>query len=317
MEFSASGVEVAFWIPPLVAFVISCFTATGGMSGAFLLLPFQMSVLGFVSPAVTPTNHLFNVVAIPSGVYRYIREGRMTWPLAWVIVAGTVPGVLLGSVLRIWLLPDPKHFKLFVGCVLLYVGGRMLGDALSASSRKGARTRQLEKAFSHAARHRNEQEGSPGPSTCVEMVRFSLRRAEYTFYGETFCFSPLALFFITLFVGVVGGMYGIGGGAIIVPILVAYYRLPVYTIAGPALLGTLITSLSGVLFFCLLAGLAGEETARVLPDWSLGLLFGVGGFLGMYVGARAQRYVPARLVKSLLGVLVLSVALRYIVMFFL
>jgi uncharacterized membrane protein YfcA len=31
------------WIPPLVAFVISFFTSMGGVSGAFLLLPFQMS----------------------------------------------------------------------------------------------------------------------------------------------------------------------------------------------------------------------------------------------------------------------------------
>ena len=92
MQFSASGVEVSPLIPPLVAFIISFFTSMGGVSGAFLLLPFQMSVLGFTSPAVSATNQLFNIVAIPSGVVRYIREGRMVWPLTWVVIAGTLPG---------------------------------------------------------------------------------------------------------------------------------------------------------------------------------------------------------------------------------
>jgi len=42
-----------------VAFAISSFTSAGGVSGAILLLPFQMSVLGFTSPAVSATNQLF------------------------------------------------------------------------------------------------------------------------------------------------------------------------------------------------------------------------------------------------------------------
>ncbi len=70
MLFSHSGVEVALWVPPLVAFVVSYFSSMAGISGAILLLPFQISVLGFVSPAVSPTNLVFNIVAIPSGVYR-------------------------------------------------------------------------------------------------------------------------------------------------------------------------------------------------------------------------------------------------------
>ncbi len=51
----------------------------GGVSGNFLLLSYQISVLNFTSPAVSPTNLVFNIVAIPSGVYRYLREGRKNW----------------------------------------------------------------------------------------------------------------------------------------------------------------------------------------------------------------------------------------------
>ena len=106
MYFATAGVEVSPWLPPLAAFVVSFFTSMGGVSGAFLLLPFQMSFLGYTAPSVSATNHLFNIVAIPSGVYRYLKEGRMVWPLTWVVIVGTLPGVVLGAVIRVNYLPD-------------------------------------------------------------------------------------------------------------------------------------------------------------------------------------------------------------------
>ena len=137
MLFATAGIEVAPWLPPLVAFVISFFTSMGGVSGAFLLLPFQMSFLGYTNPSVSATNQLFNVVAIPSGVYRFCREGRMVWPLTWVVVAGTLPGVFIGAFVRIAWLPDPRNFKLFAATVLLYIGGRMLRDLLGKNRQTG------------------------------------------------------------------------------------------------------------------------------------------------------------------------------------
>jgi len=115
----------------------------GGISGAFLLLPFQMSVLNYTAPSVSGTNHVFNIVAIPSGVYRYIKEGRMAWPLTWVVIAGTLPGVFIGYYLRVLYLPDPKTFKLFVGCVLLYIGIRIFKELLGGKRAQSAGAKPL------------------------------------------------------------------------------------------------------------------------------------------------------------------------------
>ena len=120
--FPVSGVETSIFIPPLVAFVISFFSSMAGITGAFLILPFQMSVLGFVTPSVSATNFLYNVVGTPGGILRYMREGRMVWPLALAITIGTLPGVLVGYYIRVRYLPDPRAFKFFVGIVLLYIG---------------------------------------------------------------------------------------------------------------------------------------------------------------------------------------------------
>jgi hypothetical protein len=150
----------------------------------------------------------------------------------------------------------------------------------------------------------------------VRTTEASLRRVEYTFWGERFSFSPSVVFAVALVVGVIGGIYGIGGGAIIAPFVVSFFSLPVYTVAGAALAGTFVTSIVGVLFFLGL-GASGATSAPVSPDWLLGLLFGIGGLAGTYCGARLQRYLPERLIRAVLGTLVTALALRYIVQFFL
>ena len=76
------------------------------------------------------------------------------------------------------------------------------------------------------------------------------------------------------------------------PFFVAIVGLPVYTIAGAALMGTFITSVASVAFYQYLSLL--YTNMAVAPDWLLGILFGFGGLLGMYLGARTQKFVPAR-----------------------
>jgi len=320
MLFPVSGVETHPAVPFLVALVVSTFTSMGGVSGAFLLLPFQVSVLGFTSPAVSPTNLVFNIVAIPSGVYRYLREGRMNWPLTWVVILGTLPGLLFGALIRVKWLPDPKNFKLFVGCVLLYIGLRLLYDQTPLAKRKKAKIQAFEaqvqerlKAVMGESGHTTGR-GLP-PAARVKTVAWCWREVSYEFLGETFSFNAPALFALALAVGLIGGTYGIGGGAIIAPFVAAIFGLPIYTIAGAALMGTFITSVAGVgIYYCLAPFCPGQA---VVPDLALGALFGIGGFCGMYIGARTQKFIKANIIRLGLGIVISGLALRYILGFFL
>jgi uncharacterized protein len=318
MTFPVSGVETAIWIPPLVGLVISFFTSMGGISGAILILPFQVSVLGFTSPAVSPTNLVFNIVGIPGGVYKYFREGRMNWPLAWNIIAGTFPGLFLGMIIRIVYLPDPRPFKLFAGCMLLYIGGRMIYQLIVD---RGAAESAAEVA---EAKMRKEavlrpQTGAPAESksSAICTRSWSLIRTEYEFFGECFGFHTTGLFILSLGVGLVGGIYGIGGGAIIAPFIVSFFHLPIHTIAGATLMGTCVTSIGGVIFYPLIGPYFAAAGEAVSPDWLLGFLFGIGGFVGMYLGARTQKYVPAAIIRPALAILISVVGLQYVVGYFL
>lgn len=316
MLFEVAGIEVQPWVPPLVSLVISFFTSMGGVSGAFLLLPFQMSVLGYVNPSVSSTNQFFNIVAIPSGVWRFIREGRMVWPLTWVVVAGTLPGVLIGAIVRVRYLPDARNFKLFMACVLLYIGLRMVRDLLRQRKNQGGQpggAKAAEERFqAQVARFRElakAREAHGEKLQAVRVVRFTGSRIAYEFYGETYDVSTLGILSLSLVVGVIGGTYGIGGGAIIAPFFVSFFGLPVYTVAGAALMGTFITSVAGVAFYQAIAPF--YPHLSVAPDWMLGFLFGIGGMAGMYLGARCQKHVPARHIKAMLSALIVFLAVKY------
>jgi uncharacterized membrane protein YfcA len=313
MVFPVSGVEVNPLIPPLIALVVSTFTSMGGVSGAFLLLPFQVSVLNFSTPAVSPTNLVFNIVAIPSGVYRYLREGRMNWPVACVTILGTLPGLWFGAMIRTDLLPNPQHFKLFVGCVLLYIGLRLLYDQTPWAKRKKQKIQEFEAQVQERLKEVLKRAGQATgrglpPEARVKTAAWSWRQVSYEFLGERFTFSAPALFLLALVVGLIGGTYGIGGGAIIAPFLAAIFKLPMYTIAGAALLGTLVTSVAGVGIYYAMG---------IPPDLALGALFGLGGFCGMYIGARLQKYFSGQVIRIGLGIVISGLALRYIVGFFL
>ena len=317
MLFSVSGVKTSVFVPPLVAMVVSFFTSMGGVSGAFLLLPFQMSVLHYTAPSVSATNLVFNIVAIPSGVYRFIRDGRMAWPLTWVVVLGTLPGVFIGYYLRVMYLPDPKTFKLFAGCVLLYIGARLLLDLSGKQTEKKNRMNAIDEKFrqrvSEMKHERKSYLASGLPhEAVVTTISVSLRSVEYTFWRQRFSFNTVGMFLLAFVVGVIGGTYGIGGGAIIAPFCVAIFHLPVYTVAGAALMGTFITSVAGVVFYSV-APMHGGLSAS--PDWLLGSLFGAGGFIGIYLGARFQKYVPQKLIRLLLGAIIMFIAAGYIIQY--
>jgi len=311
MYFPVAGIEVNPFLPPAVAFIISFFTSMAGVSGAFLLLPFQISILGFNSPAVSGTNHLFNVVAIPSGVYRYIKEGRMVWPLTWVVIIGTLPGVMIGAILRIQYLPDPGSFKMFAGFVLLYIGFRMLKN-LYGKEDSGNSQGCSEDQFQQLV-NQSKKESGRGHLPKVHMKKISLLSIEYGFYGQDFRINTIGIMALSFFVGIIGGVYGIGGGAIIAPFFISFFKLPVYTVAGAALMGTFVTSAAGVLFYQLIAPYYPDMA--VAPDWALGFLFGIGGFCGMYCGARLQKFISARIIKWILVVCILFTAAKYIISF--
>lgn len=241
----------------------------------------------------------------------------MVWPLAWCLSLTSLPGVFIGAIVRVEYLPDPAHFKLFAGLVLLYLGLRTTFGLLRKKTESAAEARfqaAVKEAHSHHEKIQTKgSEGDPG-SFAVSSASINLKYITYDFYGETFKVSTPGVFTLSFIIGIIGGIYGIGGGAFIAPFMVAFFRLPVYTIAGASLFSAMITTVAGVLFYQIIAPF--YPGTSVAPDWLLGLFFGVGGLVGMYLGARCQKFVPANFIKWMLAIVVMYMALSYFKDFF-
>jgi uncharacterized membrane protein YfcA len=179
---------------------------------------------------------------------------------------------------------------------LLYIGIKLLSDIVKTKKQKD--TSQI-----------SESSGQKS-DFIITNTRFTLKQIQFRFDEQDFSFSFPGVFLLCLIVGIVGGIYGIGGGAIIAPFLVAFFYLPVYAVAGAALMGTFITSFAGVIIYMIMA--SNYPGMSVAPDWYLGILFGIGGFFGMYLGAKCQKYVPAHIIKLILCFCVLFIAIKYI-----
>jgi uncharacterized membrane protein YfcA len=198
--------------------------------------------------------------------------------------------------------------------VLLYIGLRLVHSMVNKNDLALEKARATEQRFYAGRNKRGSAAASDAkPVPAVRTVKFSFKRYSYSFYGEIFAFNTIGLLLLAFIVGIVGGTYGIGGGAIIAPFLVAFFGLPVYTIAGATLMATFVTSIAGVVFYAGVAPLFAHTGLAIAPDWTLGALFGAGGFLGIYCGARLQKYLPAKIIKIILVLTLTFIGIRYII----
>jgi uncharacterized protein len=255
------------WSTGLLAFgsglLIAAITTPVGVSGAVFLLPVQLSVLQVPSPAVTPTNLLFNVVAGPGALLRYRSKGGLAGPLTRVLLIGTLPGVVLGAIIRVFAVPGPRIFRLIVAAVLLPLGLWLSIRAL----------RPIEQTTIRAA------------------------------------LSDRTTVVLGVAAGTIGGIYGIGGGSLLGPILAAR-GTPIVQVAPAVLASTFVTSIAGALSYVVIATFT---TGNITPDWTIGLLCGLGGLIGGYLGARLQPHLPERALRFLLGALAAALAGLYTV----
>lgn len=162
---------------------------------------------------------------------------------------------------RVYVLPGPRAFRLVVAAVLLPLGAWLIA-------------RTLRPALTHRP-----------------------------------ALSSPRITVMALAVGVVGGIYGIGGGSILGPILVGS-GMSVAVVAPAALASTFATSIVGAATYAVLAI---NATGSIAPRWSVGLACGLGGLVGGYLGARLQPHLPERQLRLLLGGLAIALAVLYLI----
>jgi uncharacterized protein len=203
------------------------------------------------------------------GALLQARSGLVVWGAGLVLGVGGIIGAPFGARLGA-LLPEQLALLLFAGLMLL-IGWRILQPTEGA----------LEVPLPWVSCARSA-EGKP---------HFNLACA-----AKLLAFGALT--------GVLSGIFGVGGGFLVVPALMV--------VTGIGIEQALATSLVGI-FLIAGSGFAANANQLAAGDAELGLLFLLGSGAGMTLGAALKTSIPAVWLKRIFGLTVLGVAAYVIV----
>lgn len=115
--------------------------------------------------------------------------------------------------------------------------------------------------------------------------------------------SVVKMLLLGLAAGTIGGMFGIGGGLIMVPALILLFGLDLKTATGTSLFAQLLpVGLLGVL----------EYYRRGEVQIVSGLWIAVGILFGVLIGAKLTGLLPASEVKRAYGVFLIAVGIYFL-----
>jgi uncharacterized membrane protein YfcA len=278
-------------IPVNVFLVLAMGLAVGfisgmfGIGGGFLMTPLLIFI--GVQPAVAVASVTTHVAASSfSGAITYWRRNAIDVTLALTLLAGGVVGSA-GGVGLFALLRALDQLDLMIGLsyvtLLSVVGVLMIAESARAimRSRQG-RPVELRRPGSHIWLH-----GLP--------LKLRFKRSKVYV-------SAIPVVAIGFLIGFLGSMMGIGGGFLLVPLLIYLLRIPTATVIGTSMVLTFLTMLIATIL---------HAATDHLVDAVLALILMAGGVVGAQFGAHAGQRIRGEWLRLLLGLLVLSVGLRF------
>ena len=258
-----------------------------GIGGGFLMTPLLIFV--GISPAVAVASVSSHMAASSfSGALSYWRKRAIDPALSIVLLCGGVTGTALG----VWifaLLRSVGQLDLIIALsyvvLLTAVGTLMFLEGLRAI----LRARRGNPAITRRARAQGWILGLP--------LKMRFKRSKIYL-------SVIPVIAVGLLVGFLGAIMGIGGSFLLIPIMIYVLRVPTATVIGTSMALTLVTMVMATVL---------HAVTNHLVDAVLALVLMVGGVIGAQFGARAGQRIRSEHLRLLLGLLILSVGVRFAV----
>jgi uncharacterized membrane protein YfcA len=261
------------WLIPL-GLAVGAYGTLIGAGGGFILVPILLLLYPHEEPKVIASISLavvfFNAA---SGSWAYARMGRIDYRSAMVFSLATVPGAVVGAITT-GIVPR-RLFDALLGTLMLILAGYIGLKPRSEASAGGAQD-------SVQKQSRANDDGQRPP-------------------GRGYRYSVGAL--LSLGVGYISSLLGIGGGIVHVPALVRVLKFPVHTATATSHLILAVMALAGTVVH--VASGSFHHGARRTVALSIGVV------LGAQLGAMlSNRLHGAWILRGLaLGLLVLGLRL--------
>lgn len=246
-----------------------------GLGGGLILIPSLLGLHQFVDAfawatpqAVVGISLVAMVFTALSSTMAYVKTKRIDYKAGLWLISGSIPGSVFGSWLNKFM--DTEPFLFYFGIVMIAV------SMLFFMKRK--------------------------ITSQVEPQNESLR----SFYidGKTYYyhFSAWIAFTLSLVVGILSGLFGIGGGSIMVPAMILLFGIPAHVATATSMFMILFISLIGASTHITLGHL----------EWQYALFFIPGAWIGGKLGAMINQRLTGKALEWILRILLIIIGIRMI-----
>lgn len=272
------------WSALPLGLVIGLVMGVLGAGGSILSVPALVYLLGQDPTTATTTSLVIVGLASAAGVVAHGRAGRVRWKDGIVFGVLGVVGSWVGSHLAVGLNPQ----VLLLGFAVLLLGAAWAMLARASGSVESLTPGEVVEPSEVAAPHEEAAPDDVTPRVVaaaagVGAIRLLLASAARLALGASG-------------VGLLTGLFGVGGGFVVVPMLVLLLDVPMSIAVGTSLVVITINSATALL---------GRLAVSPALDWGLVVPFAASAVVGVLVGARLSGRLPARaLTRAFAGMLI-------------
>lgn len=257
----------------LVAGTLGSLMGLGGgiiVVPALMVLSSYMSILEGVTPQIAVgTSLLIMIFTGMSSTITYIRQKKVDYKSGFIFLMGSIPGALFGVYLNKDIEVQP--FLIFFGFFIIFVSFLLM-------------VRQFLKPI---------KIGSKG-----------IKRTVVDEGGEevTYGYHPILAFVISFIVGMCSGLFGIGGGSLMVPAMILMFGFPAHIAVA--------TSMFMIFFSATASSISHISLGNV--NWLYTLALVPGAWFGGIIGATINQRLKSDTLVTILRIFLIIIGIRLI-----
>ncbi|ASN04859.1 sulfite exporter TauE/SafE family protein [Virgibacillus necropolis] len=261
----------------IIGFVTAFAGSLIGLGGGVILIPSLLFLHQFSSEFAWATPQTIVGISLIvmfftalSSTISYFKKGRVDYKTGLLLLSGSIPGGIFGSWLNQFIAAERFSFYfgiLMIVLSLLFLLRRKTTSEKQTIAQKNIRSFHLDDKTYHYS---------------------------VSFWGA---------FIVSLFVGTLSGLFGIGGGSVMVPLMILLFGFPAHI--------AIATSMFMIVFISMIS--AGTHIILGHVSWEYVLFFIPGAWIGGAIGAIVNQKLKSQSLEWILRVLLLVVGVRLII----
>ena len=259
----------------ILSFLVGIVASMVGIGGGVFIVPFLTLIFDFTPHKAVGTSLAVIVFTSIASTIAYSRQKRIDYKIGLLLVASTIPGAMTGAYLTT--LIQGRVLGIIFALFLLFVAFKMTFNLNIIQ-------------------------------ISVPSWRFGCwRRRLIDSDGKVFEYGANILLgsFLGFFGGASSGLLGIGGGALIVPILHFIVGVPIHITVATSMFIMIFTSISGVIQHITYGNVSFEYAMFM----ALGVIFGA------QIGAHIAKKVGGKLLRRIFAIVLIIMSVRLLLKF--